>query len=169
MDIIKANMGILKGIAKYKYVLVVILAGIILIQLPSGKVADKAETKAIESKDLSGLDYTSQLAEILSHIHNAGEVKVLLSCSKGEQVIYQTDTNSSESEGKSDKRIETVLVTDSGRNENGLVTQTNPPVYSGAVILAQGAGDPTVKLAIVDAVSKATGLGTDKISVLKMK
>jgi stage III sporulation protein AG len=39
----------------------------------------------------------------------------------------------------------------------------------GAVVIAQGADDPSIKLAIVDAVTKATGLGANKISVLKMK
>jgi len=39
----------------------------------------------------------------------------------------------------------------------------------GAVIVCQGADDPQVRLSIVDAVSKVTGLGSDKISVLKMK
>lgn len=169
MDIIKANKGILKGIGKYKYVLIVILVGILFMQFPSGKIAGKTAVQPIERMDRQNTDYTAQLTEILAGIENAGEVKVLLSCAKGEETIYQTDISSSENEGKSDKRVETVLVTDSSRNETGLIAQKNPPVYIGAVILAQGADDPRVKLAIVDAVSKATGLGADKISVLKMK
>jgi stage III sporulation protein AG len=36
-------------------------------------------------------------------------------------------------------------------------------------VVCQGADDPVVKLLIVDAVSKVTGLGADKISVMKMK
>jgi hypothetical protein len=63
----------------------------------------------------------------------------------------------------------TILTTDSDRNQTGLIHQKNPPVYRGAVVLTQGADDPAVKLAIVDAVGKATGLGADKIAVLKMK
>jgi hypothetical protein len=42
-------------------------------------------------------------------------------------------------------------------------------VYQGAVVLCQGAADAAVRLAVVEAVSKATGLGADKICVLKMK
>ena len=61
------------------------------------------------------------------------------------------------------------MTTDSDRNETGLVHQINPPVYLGAVVLAQGADNPVVKLSIVEAVSKVTGLGADKISVLKMQ
>ena len=61
------------------------------------------------------------------------------------------------------------MITDSNRNETGLIHQRNPPKYQGAIILAMGADDPAVKLAIVDAVSNVTGLGADKISVLKMQ
>jgi stage III sporulation protein AG len=39
----------------------------------------------------------------------------------------------------------------------------------GAIVVCQGGDQPTVRLAILDAVSKVTGLGADKISILKMK
>ena len=55
------------------------------------------------------------------------------------------------------------------RADPGLVRQVNPPEYLGAVVLCQGADNPSVKLSIVEAVSKATGLTTDRITVLKMK
>jgi stage III sporulation protein AG len=64
---------------------------------------------------------------------------------------------------------DTVIITDSSRNESGLIRQVNPPVYLGAIVLCQGGDRPSVRLAIVDAVSKVTGLGADRISVLKMK
>ena len=64
--------------------------------------------------------------------------------------------------------INTVIVSGNDRTESGLVRQINPPVYMGAIVVCQGADDPTVQLAIIDAVSKITGLGTHRISVLKM-
>ena len=53
--------------------------------------------------------------------------------------------------------------------ESGLIRQINPPAYLGAIVVCQGADNNTVRLAIVEAVSRATGLGADKISVLKMR
>lgn len=41
--------------------------------------------------------------------------------------------------------------------------------YSGAVILCQGANDAAVRLQIVEAVSAFTGMGSNRIIVLKMK
>ena len=107
--------------------------------------------------------------EILCRVKGAGKVDVLLTVSQGERTIYQTDSSYSQGETTTDTRTQTVLITDSQRNETGLVHQKNPPIYQGAIILTQGADDPVVKLAIVDAVSNVTGLGTDRISVLKMQ
>ena len=39
----------------------------------------------------------------------------------------------------------------------------------GAIVVCQGGDNATVRLAIIEAVSNVTGLGADKISVLKMK
>ena len=60
-------------------------------------------------------------------------------------------------------------VRDSNRNQTGLVCQIDPPTYLGAVVLCQGAENSTVRLAITQAVSNATGLGYHKITILKMK
>ena len=56
----------------------------------------------------------------------------------------------------------------SGQQE-GLVRDSHAPNYRGAVILCKGADQAAVKLAVVEAVSRVTGLRTDQISVLKMK
>ena len=61
------------------------------------------------------------------------------------------------------------MITGQNKQETGLVRQVIPPTYMGVVVVCEGADNPSLKLAIVDAVSKATGLGADRISVLKMK
>ena len=47
--------------------------------------------------------------------------------------------------------------------------QVNPARFLGAVVVCQGADDPQVRLQVIDAVSKATGLRSNCIAVLKMK
>ena len=61
------------------------------------------------------------------------------------------------------------MVTNEERAQNGLVKQVIPPVFQGAVVVCQGGDQPTIRLAIVEAVADATGLTADKITVLKMK
>ena len=110
-----------------------------------------------------------ELEELLSQLDGAGKVTVLLSMESGSRTHYQTNSDQTKSQDSQDERSETVIVTSADRNEVGLVQQVDSPIYRGAVVLCQGGSDPGVKLAIVDAVSTATGLTTDKISVWKMK
>ena len=162
-----SNRG-MEFIKKYRYVLLVLLAGIFLMALPDGEKAQtETEVPAIESTAQPTLQ--DSLAEILSQIEGAGKVRVLLTQAAGEQTIYQTDEDISTSENSSDIRRETVIITDSGRGETGLIRQVNPPTYLGAVVLCQGADSAKVRLAIVEAVMSVTALSSDNITVLKMK
>jgi len=167
MEISAWKSGIIAGVGKYKYVLLVLLVGVLLMLIPGKEPAADNNITTITTDTQPEL--SERLEKILGNIYGAGEVMVMLSVEEGERVLYQTDTTESQNENSKDSRSQTVLVTDSQRNENGLVYQKNPPVYQGAIVLAEGADDPSVKLAIVDAVSKVTGLGANKISVLKMK
>lgn len=167
MDNMKIKASISGWICKYKYAGIVLLIGILLMLLP-GKTNDEPVVK-MENQSQTTQTVETQLEELLCYLKGAGKVKVMLSVAKGEQIIYQTDSTYSNHENSSDTRTQTILTTDSERNETGLIHQKNPPVYLGAVVLAQGAENPVVKLAIVEAVSNVTGLGTDKISVLKMQ
>ena len=96
-------------------------------------------------------------------------MRVLLTEAEGEQTLYQMDEDLQTNGGSESIRQDTVLLTNSEREEVGLVRQIIPPVYQGAVILCQGADSASVRLAIIQAVASATGLTSDKITVLKMK
>ena len=131
---------------------------------------DKTQTSSgITQQGDNILSVEEKLGRVLSKIQGAGEVVVLLTEAYGEEIIYQIDRDTSQSDSSSSLREDTVTITDSQRNEQGLVKQQNPPRYMGAVVVCQGGDKPTVRLAIIDAISKVTGLGADKISVLKMK
>lgn len=154
-----------ESLKKYRYVLLIVLAGLFLMALPE-KEREPAESAAVVSAQPSLQD---SLSDILSKISGAGKVEVLLTEAKGEQMLYQMDEDRTAGENNTDIRRKTVLVTDSGRNETGLLRQIYPPTYQGAVVLCQGADNAKIALAIVEAVADATGLSADKITVLKMK
>ena len=110
-----------------------------------------------------------ELEDVLSKLDGAGKVRVLLTESSGSETYYQQDEDRMEDEGGKQIRSDTVILTDSGRGQSGLVRRVDPPVYLGAVVLCQGADSARVKLAVTEAVANATGLTTDRITVLKMK
>ena len=153
---------------KYKFVFLVLLIGLAFMLIPSGPKDSKIEsiptTDQIKTETLE-----IQLKELLSKIDGAGRVDVLLSKGEGEETIYQTNTDTSRTGDDATERRSTVIVSDSSRAQTGLVKQVNPPKYLGAIIVCEGADSPLVQLSIKESVSKVTGLGIDRISVLKMK
>ena len=162
MDNIAIREKVSEWMKKYRYALLVLLAGLALMLLPQEKAPEIASAEVQQEKQP---DLQDQLSDILSRMQGAGKVRVLLTCASGEETVYQTDRDLRAEEQRSD----TVIVTGSDRVQTGLVRQINPPEYLGAVVLCQGADNAFVKLSIVEAVSKATGLTTDRITVLKMK
>lgn len=147
------RLNIMEWLRKYRYVLLVLAAGIVLMLLPSQR-EEQAQATVPEA---AMADMEARLEQILSRIDGAGEVAVMLTEAYGEEVVYQTDGE------------DTVLVTDSARSEQGLIRTRHPPRYRGAIVVCTGAGSPAVRLAMVEAVSNITGLGSDKITVLKME
>lgn len=164
MDLTRMTNKLASGVKRYKFVLLVVLVGLALMMIPSGG----GEEEVISQVQEENQDISARLAHILSQIQGAGQVQVLLTESAGEMTVYQTDRDEG---GGSDGalRADTVIVTDSNRAQSGLVQQILPPKYQGAIIVCQGGDSPAVRLAIVEAVCKVTGLGADRVSVLKMK
>lgn len=150
---------------KYRWAALVLLVGLVLMSLPEGKADESisAQEETVQQQTLQ-----QELESLLSKLDGAGKVKVLLSLASGAQTYYQSDEDMERSGDNADKRAETVIITSADRSQQGLVQRIDPPVYLGAVVLCQGADRAQVRLAVVDAVSTATGLTSDKISVLKM-
>ena len=168
MDIGTIKKKIARGIGKYKYSILVLLIGFVLMLTPEIS-GEKTAAKLTDYDLVNEPTLEQRLSAVLSNMSGAGDVEVILTKSAGEEVIYQINQDSNIADSNEQTKSSTVTITDSDRNQSGLVRQVNPARYQGAIILCQGADDPVVCLAIVDAVSKATGLGANKISVLKMK
>ena len=166
MDAIAPKQRINALFGKYKYPILVILVGLGLVLLPG-----KAETAPVQTAAQTAPDpgLEARLEQILSGIAGAGQVRVLLTEETGRETLYQTDSQSDSDASGSRRSDDTVLIEDADRNETGLVRQILEPRYRGAVILCQGAAQPSVRLAIVEAVRCVTGLGADRISVQIMK
>lgn len=168
MDVASLSTKATEFIKKYRYVAIVLAVGLVLMALPTGKKGESASVTA-NTESQQEISVNEALAEILCKIEGAGNVRVLLTVASGKETVYQTDDSITDSESSNTTKIDTVTVTDANRNQTGLIKQINPPKYQGAIIVCQGAGSASIRLAIVDAVSKVTGLSSDRISVQKMK
>ena len=151
---------------KYKYVLLVVALGLVLMLWPTGK----KETQSVQlpAQPVQQPSITEELTAILGQIRGVGRVRVMVTEQSGSQTHYQTDISGTQDSDSSTHDSRTVVIS-SGGAEEGLITSVSPPVYMGAVVVCQGADDPSVRLAVSQAVASVTGISTDRISVLKMK
>jgi stage III sporulation protein AG len=161
--------GIFKGgagkLEKYKYAVLVGIVGIALMLLPE---FGKKETQTVLPKtqaESAAITVQQELESILSQIKGAGKVRVMLKEQIGEERVYEKNEDITAEATRKD----VVTVTDADRNQMAVVKKIISPTYSGAIVLCEGGDDPGVKFALSEAVSKITGLGMDKIVVLKMK
>lgn len=162
---VKAIFGKAAGfLMKYRYAACILLIGIVLMLLPTGNTNEKPPEVTVQG-EAAQISVEEQLSALLSKIQGAGKVEVMLSYASGAETRYHGDTDTD----ADSTRNSAVIVTDGDRNESALVTRVDPPKYLGAIVICQGGDSAAVRLAIVDAVSKYTGLGADQIAVLKMK
>ena len=168
MEWIENRETVGRFLKKYRVAIFVVVLGILLLSVPAGE-EEKAVNSAMQTEEKVQADLEQELEKLLTQMEGAGKVRVLLTEEKGKETYFQKDETVTRNGESGNSRGETVLITDQNRNQKGLIRRTDPPIYLGAVILCQGADHATVRLAIVDAVSTATGLGSDQISVWKMK
>ncbi len=160
-----------KYISKYKYVLIVILAGIVLLSLQSGRKTTRGTADAAndtyETTDISFME--DKLEKILSSIEGVGKTEVVLTLKSGAERILAADTDiSANGEEVLSSSRETVIISSSGSGETPVVVKQLMPVYQGALIVCQGGGNAKTQMLVTQAVSALTGLGSDKIQVTKM-
>ena len=152
---------------KYKYVLLIIAVGFLLMLWPDQKQERQAAIQpSPASQEQTTL--TEELCAILGQIRGVGKVRVMITEQTGPETHYQTDHSGSQDSSGITNEYRTVVIS-SGGGEAGLIRSVSPPVYLGAIVVCQGADDPAVRLSVIQAVSAVTGVSTDRISVLKMK
>lgn len=166
---------------KYRYPILVLLAGLVLTMWPFGKKqtasARVEETEPKAAAEIEPWDYRARteadLEQILSQIEGAGRVRVMLTLRTGPETVYQTDVSSqSQSEGEKtsvSSKTETVILSRGSSYNEPAVVRERYPQFQGALIVSEGGGSAEIRLQLVSAVSALLGIGTDQITVVKMK
>lgn len=118
-----------------------------------------------------------KLEVILSKMEGVGQVNVMITYSKGSEIVpIQNETSkvSTVQEEDSDGGKRVTEQTDTTKQiaySDGTKIETQTiinPVVKGAIVIAEGASNATVKSNIVSAVEAITGLATYKVQVFEM-
>ena len=158
----------LEVLGRYKYVLLVAGIGALLLLWPEKPAAAPGTPEApVGGISASVSETEAAMEQILGKINGVGRVDVMLTLqSGGERVLAQDSTlrYSGSSQSPDDYQRSSETVTDSG---GVVVTQESYPQYRGALVVCEGGGNDAVRLEVVAAVSALTGLGADRITVVK--
>ncbi len=156
-----------KLLEKYKYVLIVLAAGLVLLLWPTG---EKERPQAAAGRgewgefDLAALE--EKLSQTLSQVEGAGKVTVALTVKSGMEQVPVTDRSTSVTERGNSLEEKTVVI-GTGSGQEVAVRVQRCPEFLGAVVVCQGGGRADVRLLLTQAVSALTGLGADRITVCK--
>ena len=156
-----------KALDRYKYVLIVIVAGIVLLLWPTGEREQSSGTAVEdvrETFDLEALE--KKLSKTLSMVEGAGEVTVTLTVKSGMEQVLASDRSTSVGDRGSSVEEETVLINTGNGQETVLITQKYP-TFQGALVVCEGGDSAEIRLLLTQAVSALTGLGADRITVCK--
>lgn len=151
-----------KGLHRYGYVLLVVAVGMVLLLWPQG--GEEKETAVQESvqEDFDLEVFEEKLADTISQIQGAGKARVVLSLQSGSRQVLAQDK-----EQGSQNSTTTVTVGRGSGSQEVVPIQTVAPQFRGALVVCPGGDDPQVRLAVMEAVSALTGLGSNHISVCK--
>lgn len=156
---------------KYKFVLLVILAGLVLLMLPAFQEetggAPEPAARAEASGTFDRAELEARLEDALSRIDGAGRVRVVLTVRSGARQILAQDGRTTEKGEELDSQVNTVILSRGTGVEEAVALQEIAPQFQGALVVCPGGDDPAVRLAITGAVADLTGLGADRISVCR--
>lgn len=150
---------------RWKIPALLLALGAVLLLWPSGEGKTQAASSQPVSAETQTPDDEARLQALLERVEGVGRVEVMLTCAESETLVFQTDTR----QGQDTREETTVFSSGASSQKTPVAVKTVKPPWRGAVVVCDGAERASVRLAVIEAVSALTGLGSDKISVIKMK
>ncbi len=150
------------NILNSKYIYIIILIGVVFM-LFAGSLPGKKEEKPAPAEEFSE---EADLKEIIGKIRGVGEVEVMVTYySDTEKALaYETQEENNKKDSGEEASINQKAVMSDGAP---VVLKNLYPKVKGVVVVAEGAGNITVKKEIQDAVTTALDVAVHKVCVLE--
>ena len=164
------RLNVIRSLGRYKYALAVAALGAVLLMWPRQDDGGQAAVQhTLSESDIDALE--KKMEDILSKMSGVGRVDVLLTVESGEELVLATDSTlrysgSPQNPNDYDRSNETVTVS-GGNGTDVVVTQQRSAKFRGALIVCDGGDNDRVRLKIVEAVCALTGLGADRVAVVR--
>lgn len=170
-----------KGKKITSVVFIIGIIGIALIFLstiiPSKDTSNITEEQ-ISANTISSEEYTERLeiklTELVEGMHGVGTAKVMVTLENGIEYVYandqkKTNDTADNSTGTTDKGTleEEIIIINGDNGEQAIVVTEIQPTVKGVVIVCDGGDNAAVKNDLINAVSTALNIGSNRISVIK--
>ena len=159
---------------KWEYGFYAVLAVLALaLFLTAGRGEKTQQTDAVRANaagESETEDLEERLRQTLSCIEGAGKVKVMISYESSEEIVpaLSVDVQESSSSGTASRSEQPVTV-GSGTQEGPLVLTRRAAIVRGAVIVAEGAGEVSVRMDLQRAAQAVLDIPASRIEVFAMK
>ncbi len=168
MGVKKLKLDLNKFLKKYannKGLYIIIIIGIVFMLMPLGGQRQEDDKKA---QGYNAYSDEERLEEILSKIDGVSNVSVMITYygTTTYDVAFEKSESDSVSEKERTKSEENSVITANGQP---LVKGEVYPKAKGVIVIANGAGIPSVKKAITDAVTAALEVSSYRVCVLDGK
>lgn len=164
----------LRNDRKLLVIVFVMIVGIILTVISSsGSESEEKEQISLQTdKIFNESEYTGQLEnkleEMISLINGAGETKVIVTLECDYETVYAKDGSIEKDNDSTDEDSEYIII-DSRDVQGGLVLKTVTPKIRGVAVVCAGGDSMYVKSAVTDLLSAVLDIGTNHISVSKLR
>lgn len=156
---------------RYKYVIAVIAAGLLLMSFPTSDKSGEEDVISGVSFDINSFE--KRIEKALSECEGVGRCEVILSIESGVENVYAREARESyraqESLTETDTDTKPSIMSEGSGRETPVLVKEMYPEFRGAVVICDGAEGAALRARVTEAVSALTGLGADRISVIKMK
>ncbi|MDP4120047.1 MAG: hypothetical protein Q8876_03205 [Bacillota bacterium] len=164
---------------KYKKIIIIAgLLGIALIFLSSfvnfgtknkQSTEETASTTQVINTDSYETSLQNRLCEIVSSIDGAGRTKVLITLDSSSENVYAANIkNSGQTESSQDSEKDYITVKLSDGTEVPVNIKEIEPTIRGVLVVCQGGEDSIIQQRVLNAVTKALNITSDKVCVTKL-
>ena len=147
---------------KTEYVLIVaLIAAIVLAAAFSFGKSSNKNTATVSETDRYVSSLENKLQSVISGIKGAGKSSVVITVDGAISSVVAVDEKTVEENGRKTTTVSTVM---SGGKP--VILGEKYPEITGVLVVAKGADDITVKMAILNAVTVALGVNCNKVQIL---
>lgn len=162
----------LKNDKKIMILFYIFIAGIILIVISTFSSKDKAEDTVADDIEFNEETYTDtlekKLEEMISLIAGAGEAKVIVTLECDYETVYARDGSLTKDDKSTDEESEYIII-DQEESEGGLLLKTVTPKIRGVAVVCGGGDSEYVKSAVTEMLTAVLDIGSNHVSVSKIR